>query len=158
MEKRRCKACDRLFVPCPKVPRQEYCSFANCQKTRRCLWQKQKLDIDEDYRQNQADAQRRWRERHRDYWRRYRETHPDYTRRNRERQRERNRHRHSSKSPEGSIAKMDLLEAKSPVLSGTYRLVPLLGDGIAKMDEIIVKIQILSMGYGDIGLDCKEMT
>ena len=102
-------------------------------------WQKEKLQTDEDYRRNQADAQRRWRESHPDYWRKYRQCHPDYSERNRCLQRERNhiRRRHP-------IAKMDALAPQTHVTSGTYQLVPFDPGGIAKMDALIVKIDLVS--------------
>ena len=139
MEAIRCAGCGRSFLPNPKVPRQRYCSRAPCQRARRSLWQKEKLATDEDYRRNQADAQRRWREGHRDYWRRYRERHPEYCRRNRHLQGERNHVRRGR-----PIAKMDSLATRSSVISGTYELVPVDSGGIAKMDALIVNIEVVS--------------
>jgi hypothetical protein len=135
----RCADCGRWFHPNPRVPHQRYCSRVPCQRTRRRLWQKEKLATDEDYRLNQADAQRRWREAHRDYWREYRESHPEYSQRNRRLQGERNhiRRRHP-------IAKMDSLIPKTSFYSGTYQLVPVDLGGIAKMDALIVKIDLVS--------------
>ena len=109
---------------------------------------------------NQAVAQRRWREKNPDYWRRYRRSHPGYTERNREQQRKRNRNRAqvaTGPSPPG-IAKMDSYEAQTAVASGTYRLIPVSGRDLAKMDAYLVEMQVLSRGYGNMGGDCKEMT
>jgi len=135
----RCAGCGRWFDPDPRVPHQRYCSRAPCQKVRRRLWQREKLQTDEDYRRNQADAQRSWRESHPDYWRTYRQWHPGYRERNRRLQRERNhvRRRHP-------IAKMDALALQTHVTSGTYQLVPYDPGGIAKMDALIVKIDLIS--------------
>ena len=135
----RCADCGRWFHRNPRVPRQRYCSRAPCQRTRRRLWQKEKLATDEDYRLNQADAQRRWRQSHPDYWRKYRQGHPDYRQRNLDLQRQRNhiRRRHP-------IAKMDSLLPQTPFCSGTYQLVPFDPGGIVKMDALIVKIDVVS--------------
>jgi hypothetical protein len=44
------------------------------------------------------------------------------------------------------IAKMDEYAVKRPVVSGTYRLTPVTGGGIAKMDAYLVEMQVLSVG------------
>lgn len=146
MGKRRCAACGCLFVPRRNVPQQRYCTKRACQRTRRRRWQRQKLKADADYRANQAAAQRRWRERHPEYWRGYRQRHPAYTARNRAQQGERNHRRlegATGPSP-APIANMDVCEAKNPLASGTYRLIPVAPSGIAKMDAYIVKMQVIS--------------
>ncbi len=143
MEKR-CLCCKRRFIPHPAVRHQRYCSDPECQKTRKRNWQREKLSNDSDYRANQASAQREWRSRNRDYWRQYRRRNPAYTERNRICQRERNRGRRSG----AGIAKMDELRGKSVIRSGRYRLVPLCNLGIAKMDELIVEIGVISGGCG----------
>ena len=139
MEKR-CECCRRRFTPHPAVRHQEYCSNPECQKTRKRRWQKEKLAKDSDYRANQAEAQKQWRSRNRDYWRQYRKRNPAYTEKNRIRQRERNRGRRSGVG----IAKMDELKGKTVIPSGRYRLVPFCNLGIAKRDELIVEIGVIS--------------
>ena len=148
MAKLRCAGCGCLFVPRRNVPQQRYCSKAACQRTRRRRWQRQKLKADADYRANQAAAQQRWRERHPDYWRRYRQTHPEYAARNRERQRERNRRRRSAGTGPSApvIANMDAYRSQKPIRSGTYRLVPVVAEGVAKMDAYVVEMHVLSAG------------
>jgi hypothetical protein len=42
------------------------------------------------------------------------------------------------------IAKMHEYEAQSLVPSGTYRLIPVPGPGIAKMDAYLVEMRVLS--------------
>ncbi|MCP3881226.1 MAG: hypothetical protein GY701_22960, partial [Sulfitobacter sp.] len=108
----------------------------------------------------QAAAQRRWRERHPEYWRRYRRSHPAYTERNRKQQLRRNRKRGQAVTGPSvpAIAKMDAYEAQTAVASGTYRLIPVAGGAIAKMNAYLVEMQVLSKGYGTMGDDCKEMT
>ncbi len=146
MGKRRCAACGGLFVPRRNVPQQRYCAKQACQRTRRRRWQRQKLKADADYRANQAAGQRRWRERHPEYWRSYRQHHPAYTARNRAQQSERNqRRRKGATGPSPPpIANMDVCEVEKPVVSGTYRLIPVTPPGIAKMDAYLVKMQVIS--------------
>ncbi len=74
--------------------------------------------------------------------------HPQYVERNRAQQRERNPRRGlGATSPSSSaIAKKDVYDDKSIVTSGTYRLIPVSGAGIAKMDVYLVKLQVLSEG------------
>jgi hypothetical protein len=139
-----CLCCKKLFHPHPAVHDQRYCSEPGCQKARKRKWQKEKLTNDRDYRANQAEAQRQWRSRNKDYWKRYREKNPAYTEKNRNRQQERNRRRRSGLG----IAKMDELKGKSVIRSGRYRLVPLYHSEIAKMDELIVEIGVISEGCG----------
>jgi hypothetical protein len=143
MGRKRCAACGDGFTQRRNVPSQQYCSKSECQRERRRRWRKEKLSQDADYRANQAAAQRRWHERHPDYWGRYRQSHPEYTARNREQQCARNRRRGARRPSPAGIAKMDAYEAKKPVSSGTYRLIPVRGPGIAKMDTYIVKMQVL---------------
>ena len=147
MDRTRCAACGELFTPRRNVPDQKYCSKRECQRERRRRWQRQKLKEDPDYRANQAAAQRRWRERHPEYWRRYRQSHPAYTERNRKQQLQRNRKRGqgvTSPSPP-AIAKMDAYEAQTVVASGTYRLIPVSGREIAKMDAYLVEMHVISV-------------
>jgi hypothetical protein len=100
------------------------------------------LARDSDYRANQAEAQRQWRGRNKDYWREYRRRNRAYTERNRVDQRKRNLRRRSGEE----IAKMDELKGKTLIPSGRYRLVPVCNAEIAKMDELIVEIGIISRG------------
>ena len=139
-----CRCCKRRFIPHPAVRHQGYCSDPGCQKARKRRWQKEKLSRDSDYRANQAEAQRQWRRRNTDYWKEYRKKNPAYTERNRMGQRERNRRRRS----EAEIAKMDELKIETLIPSGRYRLVPLCNVGIAKMDELIIELGVISRGCG----------
>lgn len=147
MAKRRCAGCGGLFVPRRNVPQQRYCSNPTCQRTRRRRWQRQKLKADADYRANQAAAQQRWRERHADYWRRYRQAQYEYAERNREQQRVRNRRGRSAGTGPSPppIAKMDAYRSKKPIHSGTYRLVPVTAEGVAKRDAYLVEMHLLSV-------------
>ena len=55
-------------------------------------------------------------------------------------QKERNRRRRSG----AGIAKMDEVKGETVIRSGLYRLVPLCNLGIAKMDELIVELGVIS--------------
>lgn len=144
MTKRHCAACQNVFEPHRHVPKQQYCSASECQKVRRRRWQQHKLKSDPDYRDNQAQAQRQWSQQHPTYWRTYRQGHPDYTARNRDQQRQRNRKRRHPQPPE--IAKMDAYRVASDPISGTYWLLPVPTEGIAKMDACMVELVVVSTG------------
>jgi hypothetical protein len=66
-------------------------------------------------------------------------THPEYTEGNRARQQERDARRR-----ERVLAKMDVSTRDAAVPSGTYRLDPVAGGGLAKMDAWTVEITVLS--------------
>lgn len=110
--KRRCACCGRLFDPRPQVPAQAYCSLFECQRVRKRLWQRNKLQSDPDYRINQRAAQQAWSQRNPAYWRNYHSTRPEYQQRNRKRQRIRDRKR------KGHPAKMDTCNLPT----GLYRI------------------------------------
>jgi hypothetical protein len=107
---------------------------------------------DEDYRKNQADSQTRWAAKKEGYWKRYRASHPEYENRNREKQKERDRSKRprggskSDASISGGLAKMDAPDPENAIITGTYRLVPVQGDTLAKMDAITVEIRTISGG------------
>jgi hypothetical protein len=153
---RRCKHCGDPFTPRPNVVHQRYCSKADCQKARKNQWRKGKLATDPDYRLNQYDAQKRWRQRHPEYWREYRASHSEYAQRNRALQQDRNHKRRQE-----VIAKRDESSTCPPMRSGYYRLIPAEGEAIAKSDEYLVKLDVLSGTYppgGSFFSDCKQIT
>jgi len=139
-----CLCCKKQFHSHPAVRHQQYCSDPECQRARKRKWQKTKLANDSDYRTNQASAQRQWRSRNKGYWREYRRRNPAYTEKNRVGQTERNRRQRS----ESGIAKMDEQKGKPLIVSGRYRLVPFCNQGIAKMDELIVELGVISEDCG----------
>lgn len=139
--RRRCVACGKLYVPCPRVKQQQYCSKPECQKERKRRWHRKKLLDDPAYVQNRRDAQRRWREAHQDYWQRYRKAHPAYVENNRQRQQERNRVR---TGPSHSIAKTDASLEESRIIPGRYALIPLDPQFAAKTDAINVEIRVVT--------------
>ncbi|HJW53983.1 MAG TPA: hypothetical protein VJ577_01795 [Burkholderiaceae bacterium] len=139
MKFKRCAACGHSFRPHPRVSNQAYCSAPECQRERRRRWQRDKMQSDPDYRDNQARAQQAWGERNPEYWRRYRETHPEYVERNRAQQRQRNVDR-----TEVGIAKMDASGSLLLVPSGIYELRLVDASGVAKMDALRVTITVIS--------------
>jgi hypothetical protein len=139
--RRRCLACGKLFVPCPQVKEQQYCSKPECQKERKRRWHRKKLLDDPAYVHNRRDAQRRWREAHPDYWRKYRNTNPASVEKNRQRQRERNRLRTGRLR---GIAKTDASWGESDIIPGRYLLVPVGPGTIAKTDAINVELRVVS--------------
>ena len=152
----RCKHCRCLFEPCPKVPKHDYCNKKECRRARKREWQRKRMAEYEGYRKDQEDAQKIWREKNPDYWKEYRENNPGYTKRNREKQRERNRSLRAKacRKPDcqpiakmdTAIAKMDAIGPETAAFSGRYRLIPLAGQMIAKMDALIVEITAISSG------------
>lgn len=139
--KRQCKHCHKKFIFRPQNPNQQYCSAPPCQKARKREWQKQKLQSDPAYRDNQRDAQQRWREKHPDYWLEYRRRHPRYCEHNRQQQLHRNK---QYRSPDTPIAKMDASNSLKHVNPGRYEIRPLVNGRIAKMDASIVEINVIS--------------
>ena len=140
---RTCECCGKTFLPHPaliKVIDQRYCSAPGCQRARKSRWQKAKLAGDSDYREAQAKAQKGWCSKNPDYWKQYRQRNPEYAERNRQKQRERNRRKRM-------IAKMDALKTGNAIIPGRYRLVPVCNGMIAKMDELIVDIGVISKGF-----------
>jgi len=135
-----CSCCKKIFIPRPAVRNQQYCSEPECQKMRKRKWQKEKLANDSAYRENQAMAQSDWCSRNKGYWKEYRKRNPAYEEQNRIRQRERNR----IKRIKPDIAKMDAQKGEPLIISGRYRLQPLSNQMIAKMDELIVEIDVIS--------------
>jgi hypothetical protein len=103
---------------------------------------------DEDYKKNQAAAQKTWAKKNPDYWTKYRENNPHYTKRNRKLQKIRNlRAKHLStlrNVEKEKIAKMDELGHKSELVSGYYILYPVHGDQVAKMDAMLIKIEVIT--------------
>lgn len=111
-----CACCGQPFEPRPQVPNQSYCSDPACQRARRQRWQRDKMQADPDYRDNQMRNQRAWLERHPEYWRHYRDLNPEYAERNRAHQRARDEPRQ-----EMSLAKMGA-SALLDLLPGLYRI------------------------------------
>lgn len=145
-ERRKCKNCHRSFSPRPQNPDQQYCSEPACQRARKRIWQQRKLLADLDYHANQSAAQSCWKKKNPDYWRKYRERNPDYVVRNRERQLERNRRRRGQDTGQIPIAKMDASTPERSINPGRYLLSRVESSLIAKMDALIVEINVISSG------------
>lgn len=148
--KKNCLSCYRKFKPCPTVKDQKYCSKPKCQKARKNLWRKNKLASDPDYKLNQYDSQKRWSSKNEGYWTNYRESHEEYENRNRALQKIRNlKQKQTSKNfnLKTVIAKSDELKHTKSRLSGYYSLIPINNVQIAKSDELVVKIDVVSNSY-----------
>ncbi len=137
MKSKLCAASGQPFQPCPQVPQQSYCSVPGCQRERRRQWQRDKLQADSDYRDNQSSAQRAWLDRNPNYWREYRKSHPKYVVRNRSLQQGRN-----TKTRVGQIAKMAVSNPGIQLPAGIYHLRLVADAGIAKMDVWTVEITV----------------
>jgi len=138
MQKRRCRACRKMFSPKAQVPAQCFCEDERCQRERRRRWQKSKRGGDSDYRDNERRAQRSWVARHPQYWQEYRREHPAYTERNRWQQRERDRRRR----PVTALAKEDASTPFSPPPSGIYELKPAQPGAGLLANEDVWRVQI----------------
>lgn len=140
----RCAHCRRVVPANPRIEDQTHCSRKACRQDKKRLWQRQKMAMDSDYKDNQRDCWKAWFERNPHYWKEYRKSHPEAAERNRLQQRERNRERRR-------IAKMDTLRPVSEVMPGTYYLVPenMHEQVIAKMDTLARKITVILIPYQD---------
>ena len=134
MNQKRCRHCHHIFLPNPRIKSQHYCQRPECQRTRKALWQRQKMEQDPDYPVTHREAQKNWREQHPGYWKTYRAEHPAYAQKNRLNQQLRDRKRRLT-----HLAKMDALKPSSFVKPGSYLLVP----DLAKMDAFAQKIFLI---------------
>ena len=129
--KRICVHCKRHFKSSKYHHNQNYCNNKECQKARKALWQKDKIQKDPSYRANQKDATHCWLDKNSSYYREYRKKHQNYAAENRKKSRERYQSlRYLCKiSPASEVkhdfAKMDVASSQLPVKSGTYKLLPL---------------------------------
>jgi hypothetical protein len=137
MESKYCVACGQSFLSRPQVPHQTYCSASNCQRTRKQQWQRNKLQVDPDYKENQGRAQKAWHQRNPGYYRQYRTSHPDYAARNRSQQ-----HTRNTKTKPNPIAKRDVSNRLNPLPCGLYQVRSVSGSAIAKMDVWIVELTL----------------
>ncbi len=144
-ERRKCQHCHQSFSPRPQNPDQQYCSERVCQRARKRIWQRRKLLADPDYHDNQSAAQSSWQEKNSDYWSKYRASHPDYVEHNRENQRERNHRRRRQDTDQALVAKMDASMPERSINPGRYLLSRVEGGLIAKMDALIVEINVVSV-------------
>ena len=129
-----CACCGQAFEPRPQVPNQSYCSAPACQRARRQRWQRDKMQSDPDYRENQRRSQQAWLERHPEYWRNYRDINPEYVTRNRLRQWSREELRQ-----EPDLAKMDA-SAFSDLRPGLYWIALVPGAGTTLNGSLIVEL------------------
>jgi hypothetical protein len=93
MNQNRCRHCHTIFFPNPRIKNQQYCNRSECQRARKALWQKQKMQRDPDYQENHLEAQKNWLKDNPGYWKAYRAGHPTYVEVNRLKQQNRDRKR-----------------------------------------------------------------
>jgi hypothetical protein len=147
--KRICLHCKSHFKPSKYHHNQNYCYNKECQKARKALWQKDKIQKDPSYKANQKDATRCWLDKNPSYYLEYRKKHENYTAKNRKKSRERYQYmRYSGKISSASeenkdFAKMDVASSQLPVKSGRYKLMPLGITDFAKMDAAIVQLIVI---------------
>jgi hypothetical protein len=144
-----CRSCSKRFDVDTRVPDQRFCSNTDCQKERRRLWLKKKRSTDPDYKGNQAEAQKAWAQKNPGYWQGYRKNNPDYASRNRASQKRRNAIRKDKQTQPG-VAKNDESTNHVVLSSGSLRI-PLRIDDIAKIDAILVKIDVISRPKSENG-------
>jgi hypothetical protein len=135
--RRRCAACGKSFRVRPQVPDQSYCSDAACQRERKKLWQRNRRNSDDDYRDNQARAQQAWLARNPNYWREYRARNPQYTEAGRPRQlsgAQDGRLESAAPSARNEVGDANVLSLPG----GYYRMRVVQQDASAKMDASFV--------------------
>ncbi|WP_445936930.1 hypothetical protein [Pseudomonas sp.] len=147
-----CAGCGQPFEPRPQVPNQAYCPLLACQRARRQRWQRNKMQSDPDYRENQIRSQRAWLDRHPEYWRNYRDSNPEYVERNKSRQRAKQDLRQES-----DLAKMDVSRFMA-LRPGLYRIEQILSDDATNGEAWIVEITPVSIGCSCKKDVCKDKT
>ena len=137
-----CLGCSVFFIPRNKT--QKYCSKPKCQKARRALWQKQKMQNDSEYKETQKLSNQKWLRNNPDYWKNYRHKNPEKTNRNRM-QMVLNRQKNDNQDLQKItiIAKMDARKPVSIKLEGGFWLVPT----IAKMDAAKIYSHLIPERY-----------
>lgn len=152
MSNKICACCGLSFEKRPQVPNQTYCSLPACQRVRRQRWQRDKMQSDPDYRDNQSRNQRAWLDRHPEYWRNYREANPEYVKRNKSRQRSKH-----DPQQEVDLAKMDV--SRVMVLRpGLYRIEQIPSSEVSCCEAWIVEIKPLCIGCPCKKDGCKDRT
>jgi len=139
----RCACCKRIRRGNPRVKNQRYCGDKLCQQARKNKWQKEKQQIDPDYRANKKESQQIWKQKNPAYWKLYRRRHPEYCQRNRQTQRIRDRLKNEFCSDH--LVKMDTLDLILNDTTESYFICPAKGD-LVKMDALAVKIIPISPG------------
>jgi hypothetical protein len=139
MEPVPCLGCSEFFTP--RNRSQSYCTNPKCQKKRKALWQKQKVQNNPEYRENQKLSNNKWLSNNPDYWKKYRLDNPDKTQRNRLLQKVRNKHPGGTANfPEiTAIAKMDASKPFNIKMDCEFWLIPV----IAKMDVAKFKFRLI---------------
>lgn len=120
VKKNRCIHCGTLFTPAFRHPHQTCCGKKKCVLAGRAKLQKEKMDNDPDYRENQKLSNQKWLRKRPDYFKKYRTRNPDSTMKNRMMQQIRNQKRTKTNPPavkvnlDELIAKMYLVNPAQP--------------------------------------------
>lgn len=69
---RQCQICKQYFIPIPQRPQQKYCSNIACKKAGRSLWQRNRMQTDPEYKENQARINKTWHAKNLNYYKGYR--------------------------------------------------------------------------------------
>lgn len=151
MATKNCACCGHPFQPRPQVPNQAYCSSPACQAERRQRWQRDKLQNDLAYQDNQKRNQRAWLDRNPNYWRDYRDAQLQYVERNDGNQQQ----TAPRKSPRpAKLVAFPLAELRA----GLYQITPVAGSGSAKSDAWIVEITPVCLDCSCKKDACKDRT
>ena len=133
----RCTCCKRIVRRNPRLKKQRYCGAKACQQARKTKWQREKQQVDHDYRINKKESHQAWQKINPTYWRQYRSRNPEYRERNRQLQQARDRKKPQETA--GHLAKMDALSQYFNDTTRTYYIYAG-GENLAKMDALSVKI------------------
>jgi len=144
----RCKHCHRWVRANPRIKDQQFCGRKKCQRARKAEWQRNKQNIDPQYKANQDDAKAKWRRKNPGYSKQYRDANPKYCDRNRQLQKKRDlkrRNKTPSRSrPETGRGYMDASMIENILNTVCYNE----STGIlAKMDASIQLIVLKPEGY-----------
>jgi len=140
----RCCFCKEEIKSNPRLKfNQHYCHKKECQRARKRVWQHEKMENDEGYRQKQAGYIKLWRKGKPfyQYMIEYRKNHPEYVKKNRKRQKQLNERRKETKG--SKIVKMDTLVI-DPLKTKTYEMIQYSKDRtgkIVKMDTLMVQLK-----------------
>ena len=70
---RQCHVCNQSFTPLPQHPQQKFCPNITCKKAGKSLWQRNRMQTDPEYKENQALINKTWYTKNLNYKKNYRE-------------------------------------------------------------------------------------
>ena len=136
----KCRCCRKRKKKNPRIKDQHYCGTKSCQQSRKNRWEKKKLQVDAQYRENRKAQKSNWRNCHKTngYQTKYRQTHPLYTGRNKKSQLVRNAERKEIVKTDVLISEM--LKERGLYKKYVYKKEQL--EKIVKTDTLIAVIKI----------------